>query len=80
LPLRASVRDPAVIARIVEAVAPKPVNILVASPSAELTVARLADLGVRRVSLGSALARVAFGAFLRAAKSLCTTAGRWGVS
>jgi 2-methylisocitrate lyase-like PEP mutase family enzyme len=33
-------------------------------------VKRLADLGVRRISVGSALARVAFGAFLRAARSI----------
>ena len=51
------------IAAIVRAVAPKPVNVLVSSPG--LTVARLAALGVRRVSVGSALARVAWGAFIR---------------
>ena len=56
-----------------KAVAPKPVNVLVSGPSKELTVSRLADLGVRRVSVGSALARVAWGAFIRAARSIAST-------
>jgi 2-methylisocitrate lyase-like PEP mutase family enzyme len=67
------VRDPQEIAAIVKAVAPKPVNVLVSSPSPDLTVARLTDLGVRRISVGSALARVAWGAFIRAARSIATT-------
>jgi 2-methylisocitrate lyase-like PEP mutase family enzyme len=62
------VRDPKEIAAMVKAVAPKPVNVIVSSPG--LSVAQLADLGVRRISVGSALARVAFGAFLRAARSI----------
>lgn len=53
---------------IVRAVAPKPVNVLVSSPG--LTVSQLADLGVRRISVGSALSRVAWGAFMRAAQSI----------
>jgi 2-methylisocitrate lyase-like PEP mutase family enzyme len=61
------------IAGIVKAVSPKPVNILVSNPDKELTVARLTDLGVRRISVGSALARVAWGAFIRAAKDIATT-------
>jgi 2-methylisocitrate lyase-like PEP mutase family enzyme len=64
------VRDPGEIAAIVAAVAPLPVNVLVSAPSDVLSLARLADLGVRRVSVGSALARVAWGAFIRAAKDL----------
>ena len=64
---------PAEIAAIVKAVAPKPVNVLVSSPTKDLTLARLADLGVRRVSVGSALARVAWGAFIRAASELAAT-------
>lgn len=67
------VRDPRRIAEIVKAVAPKPVNVLVSTPSPELTVARLADLGVRRISVGSALARVAWGAFVRAARGIQET-------
>jgi 2-methylisocitrate lyase-like PEP mutase family enzyme len=58
---------------IVKAVSPKPVNILVSSPRKELTVSRLADLGVRRISVGSALARVAWGAFIRAAGNIAAT-------
>jgi len=65
------VRDLAAIAEIVRAVAPKPVNVLVSSPG--LTVAMLAELGVRRVSLGSALCRVAWGAVMRAAREIAET-------
>ena len=65
------VRDPDAIAAIVAAVAPKPVNVLVLGPG--LPVSRLAELGVRRISVGSALARVAFGAFMRAARSVAET-------
>jgi 2-methylisocitrate lyase-like PEP mutase family enzyme len=62
------VRDPATITAIVSAVAPRPVNVLVGSPGP--TVASLAALGVRRISLGSALCRVAWGAVMRAAREL----------
>ena len=54
---------------IVEAVAPKPVNILMSGPS-DLTLEDLASLGVRRVSVGSALARAAWGGFMRAAETI----------
>jgi 2-methylisocitrate lyase-like PEP mutase family enzyme len=67
------VTDPAEIAAIVKAVAPKPVNVLVSAPSKVLSRSRLADLGVRRVSVGSALARVAWGAFIRAAEGIAAT-------
>jgi 2-methylisocitrate lyase-like PEP mutase family enzyme len=67
------VSDPGEIAAIVKAVAPKPVNVLVSAPRKDLSVARLAELGVRRVSVGSALARVAWGAFIRAASDLAGT-------
>ena len=56
------------ISDIVKAVAPKPVNVLVWHPVG--TVAQLADLGVRRISVGSSLSRAAWGAFIRAAKTL----------
>jgi len=62
--------DPNDIAAIVKAVSPKPVNVLVSSSNSDLSVSRLADLGVRRISVGGALARVAWGAFMRAAKSI----------
>jgi 2-methylisocitrate lyase-like PEP mutase family enzyme len=65
------VRDPDAIAAIVKAVAPKPVNVLVLAKG--LPLSRLAELGVRRISVGSALARVAFGAFMRAARSIVET-------
>ena len=64
------VRDPAEIAELVRAVAPRALNVLVSADVPELSLARLGELGVRRVSLGSALARVAWGAFLRAARGL----------
>jgi methylisocitrate lyase len=64
------VREPEEIRAMVKAVAPKPVNVLVSAPSPTLSVARLEDLGVRRISVGSALARVAWGAFMRAARSI----------
>jgi 2-methylisocitrate lyase-like PEP mutase family enzyme len=64
------VREPGEIAAMVKAVSPKPINVLVSSPNADLSVDRLADLGVRRISVGSALARVAWGAFMRSAQSL----------
>ena len=57
------------IAAVVAAVAPKPVNLLVGSTS-ELTMHDIAALGVRRVSVGGALARSAWGGFMRAAKLL----------
>lgn len=55
---------------VVEAVAPKPVNVLVGSPSLRLSLAELAELGVKRVSVGSNLARVAYGEFFFAAGEL----------
>ena len=55
------------IAAVVAAVAPKPVNLLVGWAS-ELTLQDIAALGVRRVSVGGALARSAWGGFMRAAK------------
>jgi 2-methylisocitrate lyase-like PEP mutase family enzyme len=64
------VTDAKEISAIVKAVHPKPVNVIVASARSGLTVARLRDLGVRRVSVGSALARVALGAFLRSAAQI----------
>ena len=58
------------ISAIVQAVAPKPVNVLISRPYPNMTVAHLADLGVRRISVGSGLARAAWGAFIRAAREL----------
>jgi 2-methylisocitrate lyase-like PEP mutase family enzyme len=55
------------IAAIVTAVAPKPVNVLV---RADMRVAALAALGVRRLSLGGALARMAWAGVMRAAREI----------
>lgn len=63
------IRTPDQIRAIVAGVAPKPVNLLVGWAS-ELTIQEIAALGVRRVSVGGALARSAWGAFMRAAKLL----------
>ncbi|WP_422403424.1 isocitrate lyase/PEP mutase family protein [Pseudomonas sp. GZD-209] len=52
---------------LVQAVAPKPVNVLMGMPGVSLGVNQLQDLGVKRISVGSSLARVALGAFQRAA-------------
>ena len=59
------------IAAVVAAVAPKPVNLLVGGTS-DLTLADIAELGVRRVSVGGGLARAAWGGFMRAAQSLAS--------
>jgi 2-methylisocitrate lyase-like PEP mutase family enzyme len=45
----------------------RPVNVLVGSPGMRLTLDELSEIGVKRVSVGSALARAAYGALLRAA-------------
>jgi len=63
------IRTPEHIRRVVESVAPKPVNLLVGYASA-LSVAEIAALGVRRISVGGALAGTAWGGFTRAAKIL----------
>lgn len=52
---------------VVQAVAPKPVNVLMGMSGVPLSVNQLQDLGVRRISVGSSLARAAFGALQRAA-------------
>jgi 2-methylisocitrate lyase-like PEP mutase family enzyme len=61
--------DRAAISAIVEAVAPRPVNVLVGGPIG-LTVDDLAALGVRRISVGSALALVAWGAVDQVARAI----------
>ena len=67
------VTDPDQIAQIVNAVSPKAVNVLVSRPNPALSVPRLADLGVRRISVGSALSMVAWGSFMRAAQMIKET-------
>jgi 2-methylisocitrate lyase-like PEP mutase family enzyme len=58
------------IGAVVRAVAPKPVNVIMGLGKGTFTVRELAELGVRRVSLGSSLARAAYGAFLRSAEEV----------
>lgn len=54
---------------VVKAVAPKPVNVLM-SGGLNLSVAQLSEMGVRRISVGSALALAAYGEFYRAAQEM----------
>ena len=54
---------------LISAVSPKPVNILM-SRNTGLTVSDLADLGVRRISVGSSLSRAAWTAFMHAAEAI----------
>jgi len=54
---------------VVDAVAPKPFNLLIGAPIG-LTVKDAAALGVRRISVGGALSRAAWGGFMRAAQGL----------
>jgi len=63
LPSREAIRE------VVEAVAPKPVNVLASAPLGS-SLADLATLGVRRVSVGSAFARAAWTGFMTAARAL----------
>jgi 2-methylisocitrate lyase-like PEP mutase family enzyme len=62
------VRDRADIAAMVRAVAPKPLNVLMLPPWP--TLAELADLGVRRISVGGGLARLAWAAMVAAARNM----------
>jgi len=62
------VSTPDEITTLVKAVAPKPLNVLIVQPG--MTVPMLADLGVRRISVGGALARCAWAGFLTAAREI----------
>lgn len=57
------------ITAVVQAVAPKPVNLLMGW-AGDFTVGELGALGVRRISVGGALARAAWGGFIRAARQI----------
>jgi 2-methylisocitrate lyase-like PEP mutase family enzyme len=63
------IQIPEHIRRVVEAVHPKPVNVLVMAPATQ-SLRQLAELGVRRVSVGGALARAAWGGFIHAAREI----------
>ena len=64
------IRSTTDITDVIRAVAPKPVNVLVGAGFT--TVAELAELGVRRISVGGALARAAWTGFLHAAREIAT--------
>jgi 2-methylisocitrate lyase-like PEP mutase family enzyme len=68
-------RDALDIAQMVKAVAPKPLNVVMMRPG--LSLAELADLGVRRVSVGGAFARVVWASVTTVAKEI--KAGRFDV-
>jgi len=63
------IKCPEDITAVVEAV-DRPVNVLMGLPGSRLSVEDLSRMGVRRVSIGSAPARAAYGAFLRAAREM----------
>lgn len=65
------------IAAVVAAVAPKPVNLLVGTTS-ELSLADIAALGVRRISVGGALARAAWAGFIQTAQAVAQ--GRFDIA
>jgi 2-methylisocitrate lyase-like PEP mutase family enzyme len=65
------------IGAVVAAIAPKPFNLLIGFPS-DLSVKDAEALGVRRISVGGALARSAWGGFMRAAREILDD-GRFGV-
>jgi 2-methylisocitrate lyase-like PEP mutase family enzyme len=67
------VSDPAAIKAIVDAVAPKPVNVLLVSPG--MNAANLGDLGVRRISVGGFLAFAAWTGFTEAARQFIDAGG-----
>lgn len=56
------------IKEIVKAVSPKPVNVVVTAPG--LSYSRLSEIGVRRISVGATLARVAWKGFMQAAQEI----------
>jgi 2-methylisocitrate lyase-like PEP mutase family enzyme len=55
---------------VVQAVAPRPVNVLMGLNGVDLSVQQLSECGVRRISVGSSLARAAFGGLYRAAEEI----------
>lgn len=57
------------IATVVKAVAPRPINLLIGGAS-DLSLQKVAELGVRRISVGGALARMAWTGFMAAAKEM----------
>jgi len=64
------IKNRAEIEAVVKAVAPKPVNVLTGLPGITLSQNDLSALGVKRISVGGALARVAYGALMEAAEEM----------
>ena len=62
-------RTPQEVLAVVRAVAPKPVNVLM-SGALKLSVTQLAEMGVKRISVGSSMALAAYGAFMAAAREI----------
>ena len=67
------VKTPAEVAEVVRVAGKLPVNVLAGWPG--FTKRQLEDLGVKRISVGGALARAAWGGFIRAAKDIAGKAG-----
>ena len=63
------VRDLATIQTVVSSVS-KPVNVVMSAADPDLTVAQLAGVGVKRISVGGALSRLALAAFLKGAREM----------
>jgi 2-methylisocitrate lyase-like PEP mutase family enzyme len=63
-------RDAEAIRAVVQAVAPKPVNVVMGLGTVSFSTAELARLGVKRVSVGSSLSRAALTGFLHAAREI----------
>ena len=68
------VRDLAAIRAVVSAVG-KPVNVVMSAADPDLTAAQLAEAGVKRISVGGALSRLALAAFLRGAREMADRGG-----
>ncbi len=67
------IREPNQISDLVKEVHPKSVNVIVSSSNSELSFSQLSDLGVRRVSVGSALARIAWAEFMKVSRGIAET-------
>jgi 2-methylisocitrate lyase-like PEP mutase family enzyme len=68
------VRDLATIRTVVSSVT-KPVNVVMSAADPDLTVAQLASVGVKRISVGGALSRLALAAFMKGAREMAERGG-----
>ncbi|HJV58489.1 MAG TPA: isocitrate lyase/phosphoenolpyruvate mutase family protein, partial [Methylomirabilota bacterium] len=68
------VRDLPAIRAVVSAVG-KPVNVVMSAADPDLTAAQLAEAGVKRISVGGALSRLALAGFLRGAREMAERGG-----